>query len=100
MSEAPAPSEAPLTPGRATASVWMGLAGMVLYAYALHLAFSSTRQGAGTDLPPVLAATGCALFMAAVLVAWRMRLSTLLMLAAGSGALTWLVTLAQESPAW
>jgi len=94
------PPEPPLHPWRATSSVWLGLLGMVLYAFALHLAFKFTRQSARADLPPVLAAVGCALFIAGVLLVWRIRLSTLLMLAAGSGVLIWLVTLAQESRAW
>lgn len=104
----PAPEGPPLSRGRALLGVWLGLIGMVVYLFALHLAVTR-RIGLSIELNqimphsqtcPMVASLGCALLIVAILVVWRVRLTTLLFMAAASGFLLWIVVAAQEGLKW
>ncbi|MBI3830614.1 MAG: hypothetical protein HY291_13925 [Planctomycetes bacterium] len=104
----PAPEGPPLSRGRALLGVWLGLLGMVVYLFALHLSVTrrlglSIQIGGIQPLSqtcPLVASLGCVLLIAAILIVWRVRLSSLLILAAASGFLLWIVVAAQEITRW
>lgn len=94
---------------RAIISLWLGLLGMVMYMFALKWAIydskpwnelTSHEVNPSPSYPPLLASLGCVLFIVAVVVSWRVRLSRLLLMAVVSGLLVWAVVCVQENHTW
>ena len=96
-------SRPPLAPWRAQVSLLLGLGGMIVYAFALHLAVVGPKFGIvpyvmdansfarAPNFAAMLASFGCAAFVAAILLAFQIRLRGLLVLVSTMGVLIGIV---------